>query len=95
MNDIHSAQGDWLPYVLMAWVVVWVCVLGRVLTREDFDPITRLTWVVVVTFVPFFGVVLYLSLAPSSRGWDGKKIHPANQLSGTPWENKPGHRQPR
>jgi ribosomal protein L40E len=46
------------------WTLVWMIVLATVLTRKDFDPVTRLTWALVVILVPFFGVVLYWVVAP-------------------------------
>jgi hypothetical protein len=39
-------------------------VLATALARKDFDPVTRLTWAVVIILVPFFGVVLYWVVAP-------------------------------
>jgi len=81
-------SGDWLLPVLLIWGVIWLFALATLLFREDFDPITKLTWVVVVVFVPFFGVVLYgIRPKPAPR-----KVDPSNALSGTPWENDPGYR---
>ena len=94
--QLSSGSGDWLIPVLFIWSVVWLFVLAAVLHRKDFDPITRLTWVVVVIFVPFFGVILYLAIAPSNPknspreySFGKKNSDPSNQLSGTPWENDP------
>jgi heme/copper-type cytochrome/quinol oxidase subunit 2 len=69
--------------------LVWLIVLAAILLRTDFDPITKLTWVIVVIFVPVFGLLFYWFLAPSRP--EKEKIDLSNQLSGTPWENNPGH----
>jgi hypothetical protein len=86
-----SGSGDWLIPLLLVWSVIWLFVLANVLFRRDFDPMTRLTWVIVVTFVPFFGVILYWIRPETPR----KSIDPSNQLSGTPWEDDPGYTERR
>jgi hypothetical protein len=75
--------------ILAAYGLIWLLVLGRVLTRGDFDPVTRLTWVVVVIFVPVVGVVLYGLLAPAT--YAPREPSQASPVAGTPWENDPGH----
>jgi len=80
-----SGSGDWIIPAMLIWSVIWLFVLATVLHRKDIDPVTKLTWVVVVIFIPIFGVILYWVIAPSSV----KNIDPNNQLSGTPWENDP------
>jgi hypothetical protein len=89
-------RGDWLGPVLLVGAVVWLATLWRILHRSDFDPVTRLTWVVVVIFVPVFGMLFYWfsdeKPAPEKR----RSIldsHP--DLSGTPWEGRPGHTLPK
>jgi hypothetical protein len=89
-----SSSGDWLPYVLPAALIVWLLVLGTLLVRTDLDPVTKLMWVIVVIFVPIFGILFYWFLEPKAVAAftrKEKKIDPANQLSGTPWEGDPGH----
>jgi hypothetical protein len=83
----QGSSGDWLMPVLIIYGLVWLVVLANLLQRRDFDPVTKLTWVIVVIFVPFFGILLYWGIALSMS----KKFDAANQLSGTPWENDPGH----
>lgn len=77
------------------WIVVWLGFLYRILTREDFDVMTRILWVIVVVFVPIFGVGLYLVAAPDAVGErKGAKRGPVNlasDVSGTPWETDSGH----
>lgn len=79
----------------MLWIVVWVGFLYRILTRTDFDVMTRILWVIVVVFVPFFGVGLYLVAAPDSvRGGSGIKqgaVNLSSDVAGTPWETDSGH----
>ena len=55
-------------------LIVWLCVLYNILTRVDFDTAQRILWVIVVIFVPFFGVIFYWMIAP------GKVVTP-NQSS--------------
>jgi hypothetical protein len=91
----NGSFGDWLVPALLIYSLVWLVVLASLLGRADFDPVTKLTWVVVVIFVPFVGILLYWAIAPSSPrwGWSPKeKIDPSNQLSGTPWENNSAYR---
>ncbi len=69
-------------------VLAWLVVLGTILRRADLDSVTKLTWIIVVIFVPFFGILLYWFIDPiASR----REIDPSNQLSGTPWENDSSH----
>ena len=75
-------------FVLIIWACAWIYALAAALDRQDLDPVTRLTWVVVLIFVPLFGIVLYAVVAPSRPKRPGD---PANQLSGTPWEHDSGH----
>jgi len=49
------------------WTIVWLLVLATALARKDLDPVTRLTWVLVIILVPFFGVLLYWLVAPASE----------------------------
>lgn len=44
-------------------MLVWLYVLHCALSRSDLDPVTKLTWVLVVILVPVFGVVFYLGIA--------------------------------
>jgi len=80
-------SGDWLGPILIIYGLVWLLVLATTLYRADLDPVTKLTWVVVVIFVPVFGVLLYWFVGPNPVR---QKIDPSNHLSGTPWEKDPG-----
>ena len=95
MNIQSSYQGDWLVPFLLVYGLVWLFVLGSILRRTDFDPVTKLTWVVVVIFVPLFGMVLYWSIAPgnpkNSPQEFSKKNDPSDQLYGTPWKDDSGY----
>ena len=77
-------SGDWLPYVLLLWGPIWLLNLALVLRRSDYDAITKLTWVIVIIFVPFFGVLLYWFIAPE-RARRGSA--PLSDLSGMPWKS--------
>lgn len=50
--------------VLGAWLVVWLVSFWSALSRPDFKPVTRLTWVLVLIFVPCVGLLFYWLLAP-------------------------------
>jgi hypothetical protein len=87
-----SGGGDWLPFIVPIYLLVWVVVLGVILTRKDLDPVTRLTWVLVVILVPVAGILLYLFLSPAREfKCHGQYRDESDSLSGTPWENDPGH----
>jgi hypothetical protein len=92
-----GSRGDWLVPVLIVGTVVWLATLVRVLERPDFDPITRLTWVVVVVFVPFFGMVLYWCIGPAPAQPEKRRtaLDPVGSLAGTPWEKNPGYTLPK
>ena len=54
-------------FVAVIWAIVWLVTLAFALIRKDLDPVTRLTWVLVIIFVPFFGVVFYWTLGLEKR----------------------------
>jgi hypothetical protein len=74
-------------------LVLWLATLWRILHRADFDAVTRLTWVIVVIFVPVFGMVMYWCSHPPIRR-AGRSSDGSN-LSGTPWERYPKYKLPR
>ena len=73
---------------LIMWGIALLLSLAHALERRDVDPVTRLTWVLVLILVPFFGIFLYWMIAPKSPQ---PRTNPSDQLSGTPWANNPGH----
>jgi hypothetical protein len=85
---------DFVAFAVL-WIVVWLGFLYRILTRPDFDVMTRILWVIVVVFVPIFGVGLYLVAAPDAvgerRGAKRGAVNLASDVSGTPWETDSGH----
>jgi hypothetical protein len=67
MQTTFNSSSSALPSILFwffLWTLFWLVVLANALARKDFDPITRLTWALVIILVPFFGVLLYFVLAP-------------------------------
>ncbi|SDT93888.1 Phospholipase_D-nuclease N-terminal [Verrucomicrobium sp. GAS474] len=89
-----SSLNDLWP-VMLFWAILFVGTLVELLRRRGFDPVTRLTWVVIVVFVPVVGLFLYW-LVPKDFSEPlekaaPKKASPSNSLAGTPWENDPGH----
>jgi len=80
-----------LPQVFIAAFVVWTILflvsLAHALGRNDLDPVSRLTWVVVLIFVPFFGVFLYGLSSRINRVPHGT---PGSEVFGTPWAKNPG-----
>lgn len=88
-----SSRGDWLPVVLLVVLVLWLDTLWRILHRADFDSVTRLTWVVVVIFVPVFGIVMYWCSRPPTRRTE--RFFNGSDLSGTPWESDPDYKLPK
>jgi hypothetical protein len=83
VNLPQGFSGDWLPYALLIWGTIWLVNLALVLRRSDYDAITKLTWVIVLIFVPFFGVLLYWFVAPERPR---RNAAPLSDLSSTPWE---------
>lgn len=49
---------------IVIWTIAWLVVLASALLRSDLDPVTRLTWVLVIILVPIFGVILYCFIGP-------------------------------
>jgi len=87
MTLVTTQLSDGALALLLIWGVLWLFSLATVLYSKDFDPVTKLTWVVVVIFVPFFGILLYWS----RPGLAKETIDSSNQLAGTPWENDPNY----
>ena len=79
----------WLPIVLYG--LVWLSVLYRILTRPDFDTLTTILWVVVVIFVPIFGVLLYWAASPTPSIPFSRRIIPGSDVPGTPWADDPNY----
>jgi len=88
---LNSSSDGFLWWLLVLWGFVWLGVLYRVLTRTDFDTLHKILWVIVVIFVPFFGVALYWMAAPSPAGDPKARIIPGSDVSGTPWADNPNH----
>ena len=61
----------WL--IALLWLIVELVVLASALSRKDLDPVTKLTWILVIILVPVFGVFFYWFIAPappwSTRGF--------------------------
>jgi hypothetical protein len=49
------------------WTIIWLMELADALSRKDFDPVTKLTWILVIILVPVFGVVFYWFIAPAPK----------------------------
>lgn len=79
--------------LLVLWGVVWLGVLYRILSRGDLDTLQKILWVIVVIFVPFFGVGLYGLAGPAVPLSYPDQVIPGSDVSGTPWADDPGHRQ--
>jgi ribosomal protein L40E len=52
-------------FLTILWIIVWLVVLADALSRKDLDPVTKLTWILVIILVPVFGVVFYSLIAPA------------------------------
>lgn len=88
----NSSSFPWFFVIL--WTVVWLSVLFRILTRTDFDVPAKILWVVVVIFVPIFGMLLYWLAAPqpAKAAKNGRPIDLRSDVAGTPWADNPGFR---
>ncbi|MES2570066.1 MAG: PLD nuclease N-terminal domain-containing protein [Verrucomicrobiota bacterium] len=92
--EMFNNQPDGLPWGwLILWGMIWLGVLWRILTRSDFDTPLKTLWVIVVIFVPLFGVFLYwfaASSPASDTAYSGEhRIIPGSDVSGTPWADNP------
>lgn len=94
--EILTSNSDGFPWFLVVlWMIVWLCVLFRILTRKDFDTPAKILWVMVVIFVPFFGLLLYWLAAPLPVRATSKD-RPSDlksDVAGTPWADNPGFRR--
>ena len=52
-------------FLTILWIIVWLVALAGALKRNDLDPVTKLTWVLVIILIPVFGLVLYWLITPS------------------------------
>jgi hypothetical protein len=88
---LFNANADNFPW---GWVflggLIWLAVLARILSRQDYDTLTKILWVIVVIFVPIFGVLLYAFLGPDGPS-KPYRIIPGSDVSGTPWADDPNH----
>jgi hypothetical protein len=73
-----------LGLVMLIYALFWLWNLSRLLQRKDLDPVTKLTWVVVLIFVPVFGLFYYRDQVPepalerrSSRAFSTENPFPA------------------
>jgi hypothetical protein len=85
----------WVPIISIIYLLIWFFLMVAVLTRDDLDPITRLTWVLVVGFLPVAGIILYFIASPREPKWKDAPARPLSSapednLKGTPWEQHPG-----
>ena len=91
-----TGSGDLLPFLFALYGLLWLLSLGLALTRGDLDPVSRLTWVLVIILVPLAGLILYFVLAPRRLAESqARTFHQQGQTAGTPWEDVPGHEHPR
>lgn len=94
--EILNSNSDGFPWsFVVLWMIVWLCVLFRILTRKDFDTPAKILWVMVVIFVPFFGLPLYWLAAPSPvrAASKDRPIDLQSDVAGTPWAANPGFRR--
>jgi Phospholipase_D-nuclease N-terminal len=81
--------------------IAWLAILFRILSRPDFKTNEKLLWVIIVIFVPFFGMFLYAFAAPDAVASRTRKRHPqtkppgaiipGSDVSGTPWAKNPNY----
>ncbi len=77
------------------WIMLWLFVLAGVLSRNDLEPVTKLTWVLVIILVPVFGVIFYWINVPAPKAQPGSAIPPKPEpLSGKVYEDENYKKQP-
>jgi hypothetical protein len=97
-QSADGSRGDRPMSIILFGTILWLSTLGHLLQRRDLDPVTKLTWVVVVIFVPLFGMVFYWFVSKSKAEFSPQKrreLDSSPALSGTPWENNPGYTLPK
>lgn len=89
-NDelLNSFATHWLAWAIFYDAILFVF-LHTILTRNDFDTLNKILWVIVVIFAPLFGAVLYLIAAPKSVAATRPRMIPGSDVSGTPWADDP------
>jgi hypothetical protein len=55
---------------LVAWIVVWLLVATRVVTRNDIGAGGKILWLLVILVLPFVGLLFYFL-------WDASRTRPA------------------
>ncbi len=82
-----------LGILALIYGLFWLWNLSRLLQRKDLDPITKLTWVVMLIFVPFFGLFFYRDQVPDpATERRNQSFSGGPDVRGTPWEANPGHK---
>jgi hypothetical protein len=81
-----------LCLLTLIYGLFWLWNLSGLLQRKDLDPVTKLTWVVVLIFVPFFGLFFYRDQVPMPAPERTNDSSAGRDVRGTPWEANPGHK---
>lgn len=78
--------------LVLVYLLVFFFEMKGLLADENLDPITKLTWTIVLIFVPVLGILLLYIVAPRGKIAKVRLSHtPEDNLKGTPWENDPSH----
>jgi hypothetical protein len=51
-------------FVMIPLILMWVYALVDLFTRRGMSVISRVLWLVLIVFLPFFGALIYLLLRP-------------------------------
>ena len=54
-------------WVILAYYLLYLWVVYRILTRKDFDTSERILWLLVTTLIPVIGVIYYGAITPPAE----------------------------
>lgn len=63
----------WVIAVLAFYLPLWFAAMWHVLSHRSISDVNKLTWVIVLIFTCFFGLVLYAFLGPPLEGSAAEK----------------------
>jgi len=71
MIQINHSQIEipwWIMVVFILYLILWIWSLAAVLSEKRKDrEIEKLTWVIVLIFLPVLGLILYATLGPGAE----------------------------
>jgi hypothetical protein len=57
----------WFLLIVVPVILLWVCAIFDIFRRYDLTGVWKVTWLLIVICIPFFGSVLYFLFRPIER----------------------------